>query len=260
MLAAYELVAPHATLIAKSTPIPGVIQAIYGSREGGAHRHRHFDTHTPAPTMELAGRVCYAAYGCKSAKTDSHEGYLQNILRQNHGSVLEHSSYTFLLSGISRADSHEIVRHRHFSFSQESQRYVMQNEPFRISVHPAMIDSSESLMPLYEFGETVTEDFIKARAFYDGLREDGYGHKQASEAARQFIPNAAAVEMVVTGNVRSWLEFISKRDHPAADASIQDIARQVYEILKLELPEIFSEEAREIWDTNAEQEAPKTSA
>lgn len=243
----FVLLEPHAVLIAKSTPIPGVIGGLYEAL-GGEYRERHDVTDSPAPTMEFAGRVCYEAFACKNEATDSHEGYLRNIAEKNHGSVFEHSSFSFFFSGISRADSHEIVRHRHFSFSQKSQRYVLNSTPFEISLHPTLFEAAKDSQELFNFAERVADDFESAQAEYEVLRSMGYSRKQAAEAARSYLPNAAAVNMVVTGNVRSWMEFVSKRHHPSADASLQHLAGLVYDILKKELPEVFSEEARAIWD------------
>ena len=243
----FVLLEPHAVLIAKSTPIPGVIQGLYEAL-GGSYRERHDKTDSPAATMEFAGRTCYEAFSCKSEATDSHEGYLRNIANQNHGSVFEHSSFSFFFSGISRADSHELVRHRHFSFSQKSQRYVLNSTPFEISLHPTLFEAMEDSQELHNFADRIADDFESAQAEYEVLRNMGYSRKQAAEAARLYLPNAAAVNIVVTGNVRSWMEFVSKRHHPSADASLQHLAGLVYDILKEELPEVFSEEARAIWD------------
>lgn len=246
----YELVDPWVTLLQKSTPLENLIPTLYDLL-GGEQRERHSDTSSPRATIEFAGRICYKALKAKNPDTDSHRGYIHNILKQKHYSVLEHSSYTFLLTGISRADSHEIVRHRHFSFSQESQRFVMQSEPFQISIHPTI--ERYGVGDIEYYAEYLAKDFEFANDLYDTLKKEGLKHKQAAEAARQVLPNAAAVTMVVTGNVRSWMEFVSKRDHPAADAAIQKIAWQVANILASELPEVFDEESRAIWDEEFSQ-------
>ena len=253
----YRLLIPNALLIAKSVPVPGVIPALYALNDG-AERERFENTDSAQPVIEFAGRVCYHAFGCKNAKTDSAEGYIRNILDQSHFSVLEHSSFTFYLTGISRADSHEIVRHRHFSFSQKSQRYVLEKTPYEISVHPAIYEAHAG-DELDLFADEISQGFEEAKDSYDSFRILGMTHKEASEAARQYIPNAAAVDMVVTGNARSWLEFISKRNHEAADRSLNYLAFQVWEALRSELPEVFSYEAREIWDDAFAQGKPKDS-
>ena len=251
----YRLLAPNALLIAKSVPVPGVIQALYDLNDG-ADRERFENLDSAQPVIEFAGRVCYHAFGCKNANTDSAEGYINNILDQKHFSVLEHSSFSFYFTGISRADSHEIVRHRHFSFSQKSQRYVLEKTPYEISVHPTIhyvhLDDGHE-----DFAEEIVCGFDNAKEAYDNLRTLGLTHKEASEAARQYIPNAAAVDMVVTGNARSWLEFISKRNHEAADQSLNYLAGQVWEILQKELPEVFSYQARKLWDEQFAQGKPK---
>lgn len=223
------------------------IQDIY-DQANGSYRDRDEDP-GGLPLIELAGRGCYEAYGRTNEKTDSHEGYVGNILSQKHYSVLEHVTYSFHIKGISRAESHELVRHRHFGFSQQSQRFCIVKEPYEVALHPTLLEIYEEK----ELLEKLAADFIQAEAIYNDARERGYGRKQAAEAARAFLPNAAATHMVVTGNLRSLLEFISKRDHEAADAGIRAVAQEIHAILKEDLPEIFSDEARSIWDTDFAQ-------
>lgn len=218
------------------------IHKVY-EQANGSYRDRDDDL-SSLPVIELAGRGCYEAYGRNNEKTDSHEGYVSNILTQKHYSVLEHGVYSFRLEGISRAESHEIVRHRLLSFSQQSQRFCVVKEPYEVALHPTLLDEygEEELLAVF------SPSFELAEGTYKNLREKGYDRKPASEAARAFLPNAAATHMVVTGNLRSWIEFISKRDHEAADAGIRAVAQEIHAILKEDLPEIFSDEARAIWD------------
>ena len=89
------------------------INSVYEAFNG--RRYRDKET-VPAKTVEYAGRGCYEAYSRKNSKTDSYEDYIYNILKQKHFSVLENTSFTIELDGVSRAATHEIVRHRHFSF------------------------------------------------------------------------------------------------------------------------------------------------
>src|SRR5213075_1450348 len=84
------------------------------------------DTEVGAERLaEVAGRVCYMSYG-KGRKTNRE--FLQHIVEVGHGSVLEHGVWSFLITGVSRSFTHELVRHRHFSYSQLSQRYVNESE------------------------------------------------------------------------------------------------------------------------------------
>ena len=74
--------------------------------------------------IEFAGRLCYESFNLPSEKTKTNSGYVQNVIGLGHESVLEHASVTFYIEGVSRSLSHELIRHRHLSFSELSQRYV----------------------------------------------------------------------------------------------------------------------------------------
>lgn len=431
------------TPIAVTKSIPVNVEAVYKNHDG-ALRTRDL-TQSGQSVIELAGRTCYAAYGRKNEKTDSHEGYIGNMISQAHWSVVEHASVTFHIQGISRAETHELVRHRHLSFclsgdtkvyldrpnrngpgdgkkspsqtrtlrqlwemwqdrrrtyvktatirsvspeghvihqhiknvyysgekdvyevelengykikstldhlfmvdpgeekfsrlgdlsvgdevvvngrkveldhinndpmdnrpenvqplcspchhaktmgtppmkvyrskiesitkvgveetfdlemggyhnfvangfvvhnSQESQRYVVVQRPYRVALHPTLLKAydEEDLL------DTLICDFEYVETLYNELREKGYNRKQASEAARAFLPNAAATEITVTGNLRSWVEFVSKRDSDAADAGIRKLAQAIGDQLSVMFPEVFGEDARPIWDETCEQ-------
>lgn len=236
------------TPIAVTKSIPVNVQAVYDAHNG-AERDRDLQP-SGQSVIELAGRTCYAAYGRKNEKTDSHDGYIGNMISQAHWSVVEHASVTFHIQGISRAETHELVRHRHLSLSQESQRYVVVQRPYKVALHPTLLEAygEEDLL------DTLICDFEYVETLYNELREKGYNRKQASEAARAFLPNAAATEITVTGNLRSWVEFVSKRDSDAADAGIRKLAQTIGDQLSVMFPEVFGEDARPIWDENYEQE------
>lgn len=236
------------TMVGHSSPLSSEVSWIYLDGEG-EDRDRDYADSRGLSVLEVAGRGCYEAYGRKNEKTDSFDGYVKSMLEQKHYSVLEHVSISIHLKGISRAASHEIVRHRHFSFSQQSQRYRASKTPYEVALHPELLKhyKEEELMAF------LVPDFVIASDVYDGLRKKGLAHKQASEAARAFLPNAAATHMVVTGNLRSWIEFVSKRDHPAADLEMQEIAKEVHRVLNTYYPEAFDAEARALWDENFAQ-------
>src|SRR5690625_2490620 len=102
------------------------------------HINWESDTDVPGEALaEFAGRICYLSFGPDAGFEGGHKlikgrtsnkEYLDNILNVRHGSVLEHANWTFLFEGISRALTHELVRHRHFSYSQLSQRYVDESD------------------------------------------------------------------------------------------------------------------------------------
>ena len=92
--------------------------------------------------VEFAGRACYQSWSKPNPKTATNAGYLRHIIDVGHFSVLEHASVSFYITGISRSCTHELIRHRHFSYSQLSQRYVPENES-QIVVPPGMEGDDE---------------------------------------------------------------------------------------------------------------------
>lgn len=226
------------------------------------------EDHMPdaASLIQLAGRKCYNAHGRKNPETADNAGYIANLLSQHHYSPLEHVSFTFLIQGVSRSLTHELVRHRHFSFSQESQRYVLAARDPEIVVPPATlaleVDGKKATdLPQEAYDRLMTEQFGETydcvRDSYNFLREQGFSHKEAAEAARFETPNGDATQIVVTGNARSWMEFIEKRDADGADAEIRRLAKVIGRTLAWELPEVFDEDAKKLWSGKSEQKAVK---
>jgi thymidylate synthase (FAD) len=185
---------------------------------------------------EAAGRLCYKSFRRPNPATASNDGYMLNILRQGHYSVLEHSSASFLVRGVSRALLAELSRHRHLSFSVVSQRYVSYSD-----TEPVIPPAAEGTP-----AETaIANAYADALKRYEWLVEDltarGLKRKQAREAARAVLPNAAPVDMVVTGNLRAWRDVLGKRWHVAADAEIQEFAGLVLGHLRSIAPNSFQD-------------------
>jgi thymidylate synthase (FAD) len=185
---------------------------------------------------EAAGRLCYKSFRRPNPATASNDGYMLNILRQGHYSVLEHSSASFLVRGVSRALLAELSRHRHLSFSVVSQRYVSYSD-----TEPVIPPAAEGTP-----AETaIVNAYADALKRYEWLVEDltarGLKRKQAREAARAVLPNAAPVDMVVTGNLRAWRDVLGKRWHVAADAEIQEFAGLVLGHLRSIAPNSFQD-------------------
>jgi len=176
---------------------------------------------------EFAGRACYQSWKKPNPATATNAGYLEHILQVGHLSVLEHGSATFYMTGISRSLTHELIRHRHFSYSQLSQRYVperdaMMVEPDVIAEDPelhakfleAAAASQQAYIELLEGLEKKFADVPNAT-----LRR-----KQARQAARSVLPNATETRIVVTGNYRAWRHFIAMRATEHADVEIRAAA------------------------------------
>lgn len=182
--------------------------------------------------MEFAGRACYQSFHKPNEYTRANKDYLANIIRQQHESVLEHASATFYIEGVSRAFTHELVRHRHFSYSQLSQRFVDESEA-RVVVPPALRDLNNPELTDGDFLEKY-QDIVGDLSEYTDLTR-----KQIREAARAVLPNCLETKIVVTGNVRAWRQFLWRRLDPSADAEIQEVAWLLLEQLRKEFPSLF---------------------
>jgi len=182
---------------------------------------------------EVAGRLCYQSWGRPNPRTATNEGYLANILRQGHESVLEHASVTFYVEGVSRALLAELTRHRHLSFSVVSQRYVDAAQLDR--VWPPIVDEldSETRDQIADLIAVQYDENLRAYGeIVEILMAKGYKRKEAREAARAVLPNAVESPMVVTGNLRAWRDVLKKRHHVAADKEIQRFAGEVLRHLR----------------------------
>jgi len=192
--------------------------------------------HTPEPerTVALAARLCYssASIGAlheKLSQADITE-FLEKIMSLGHQSVLEHVSFTFGIEGISRACSHQLVRHRLASYSQQSQRYVtFQGDDFPL-VLPESISASPQRLEIFNRA-------VKAAAkAYRELVDDGV----PAEDARFVLPNAAETKIIVTMNARELLHFFELRCCERAQWEIRAMAIEMLRLVKPVAPVIFS--------------------
>jgi thymidylate synthase (FAD) len=177
--------------------------------------------------VEFAGRACYQSWSKPNPKTATNAGYLRHIIDVGHFSVLEHASVSFYITGISRSCTHELIRHRHFSYSQLSQRYVPEKES-QVVVPPGMEDDPELRQILSEAADatraTYTELLSKLEAKFADQPNAVLRRKQARQAARAVLPNATETRIVVTGNYRAWRHFIAVRASEHADVEIRRLA------------------------------------
>jgi thymidylate synthase (FAD) len=200
------------------------------------------DTEVGAEKLaEIAGRVCYMSYG-KGRKTN--EAFLSHIIGVGHGSVLEHGVWSFVFTGVSRSFTHELIRHRHFSYSQLSQRYV--DESDSDFIEPDVIADDPELHAAW------TEAVNAARLGYDRLvagLESRFGQvedrtlrrKMARQAARSVLPNATETKIFVTANARALRHFIELRGSEHADVEIRKVAVEVLRIMQREAPNMFAD-------------------
>lgn len=197
-----------------------------------------------ATLVKFAGQLCYMSFGEKRSRSSKTVEYLEHIRESKHGSVYEHASYSFLLYGIDRAVTHEIVRHRAgFGFSQVSQRYV--DGPALRFVMPRKYQKDEALARLF------CTSIDRARQEYDDrasrLSEIYEApatatvskRKSVNQDARRCLPNETEAPIVITGNGRSWRHFVESRASGAADDSIREPAFKVGMILRTVAPALF---------------------
>lgn len=182
--------------------------------------------------VEFAGRSCYQSFHRPNPATEKVDDYIHHIIEMGHESVLEHTQFTFYITGVTRAFTHELIRHRHLSYSQLSQRFVNE-ENANIVMPPAILEQGGAGTEAYD---TVVKNADKAfkryRKLVDNLTEAGYKRKQAREAARAVLPNNVETRIVVTGNARAWRDMLKKRLDPAADAEIRQVSQMLLKELK----------------------------
>ncbi len=201
------------------------------------------DTEVGAEKLsEMGGRVCYMSFG-KGRKTN--QEYLGNIIGVGHGSVLEHAVWNFVITGVSRSFTHELVRHRAgFGYSQLSQRYVDEStadfvEPDCIAedgeLHTVWI---ESIRQSHEAYNKLVEGLSRK---YESEPSKTLRRKLARQAARSVLPNATETKIFVTANARALRHFIELRASEHAEVEIRKVAIVMLKLLQKESPSIFGD-------------------
>jgi thymidylate synthase (FAD) len=196
--------------------------------------------------IEFAGRICYMSFGPRQSPRTNSE-YIANLIRQGHGSVLEHANWTFLLSGVTRAFTHQLVRHRAgFSFSQLSQQY--HDETDATFVTPAGLDHHPAALEAWHDAVSATRRAYRAilNALNSEENESRAGNKKESiraihSAARSVLPNATETKIVVTANARALRHFITVRGSLEGDYEMRAVSRLIYELLRSDAPALASD-------------------
>lgn len=179
---------------------------------------------SPQALLEHAGRVCY-----RSESRGNAGPFLRARIQEGHESLIEHASVTFEIDGISRACSHQLVRHRIASYSQESQRYVDMSAP-RFVIPPSVAENPQALAVWNEFMEQVAETYRRLREL--GVRK---------EDSRFVLPNATATRIVVTMNFRALRHFFSVRCDQAAQWEIRELALEMLRQVHALAPDVFGD-------------------
>ncbi len=203
------------------------------------HLHVELLAHTPEPekTCALAARTCYSAMEYDELKALVNEkdqaAFLRRIVASGHLSVLEHASFTFGISGVSRALLAQITRHRIASFSVQSQRYVSLEKGFGYIVPPRIRELGEAAVKEFE------AQMAQMQAWYQGWQEKLGSGEGSNEDARFVLPNACETHITVTMNARELLHFFSLRCCNRAQWEIRALAREMLRLCKQVSPVIF---------------------
>lgn len=209
---------------------------------------------TPLPPgahlVTAAGQVCYASWGPQRTPTAQAQRYIRRLIASGHHSVLEHAVYSFLLYGISRSLTHELVRHRFLSLSQLSQRYVsgaslrfverpeFQRDPELHTLFERRIDRvAQQYRELAD--ELTTLQLAGDPLLGADSRTDR--RKKVQQAARALLPNETETILVATANARAWRWILSLRGSPHAEIEIRELAVRILACLRQADPLLFGD-------------------
>lgn len=200
-------------------------------------------SHTPNPEaiIAMAARLCYSPSDIESLKQKTaardQKGFVEKLMKMGHMSPIEHASFTFAVEGISRACSHQLVRHRLASYSQQSQRYVSEEAGFDFVIPQAIKGDVELENYFIEF-------MAKAQKAYNRivkkLNKKGITGEAANQDARFVLPNAAETKIMITMNARELLHFFRQRCCNRAQWEIRAMAIEILKLVSGIAPTVFA--------------------
>lgn len=186
-----------------------------------------------------AGRQCYSERFAMELKEEADEEkmgeFLRRLIRSGHESPLEHAKFTFAIEGVSRVLTHQLVRHRIASYSQQSQRYVRMDD-FDFVIPPSIEENKEAREEFLRLMEEIRKGYVKIRKCLEKTKGNS-----AEEDARFVLPQAVETKIVVTMNVRELLHFFRERCCARAQWEIRELAERMLAICKEHLPAVFED-------------------
>ena len=196
--------------------------------------------------VEAAGRVCYMSFGPKQSPRSTSE-YIKNLIVMGHESVLEHVNWSFVLAGVSRSLTHQLVRHRvGFSYSQLSQQY--HDECEANFVIPSDVEANPRAYAAWRRATNVTKKAYKEilQALQKEERHNSSLKRNQKEnlralrsAARSVLPNCTETIVFMTANARALRHFLSVRGNIVGDIEMRHLAVELLRCLKKEAPALF---------------------
>jgi thymidylate synthase (FAD) len=209
--------------------------------------------HTPNPeeTVAMAAKLCYSPSDITALRekieTKDQKAFVEKLMKMGHMSPIEHASFTFAIEGISRACSHQLVRHRLASYSQQSQRYVSERSKLKTQ-NSKLEETFDYIIPPLIKEDTITRQIfekfmLEAQRTYDllieRLAEKGIVGEAANQDARFVLPNAAETKIIVTMNARELLHFFRQRCCYRAQWEIRQMAEEMLKLVNKVAPTIF---------------------
>ncbi|MBA4373763.1 MAG: thymidylate synthase (FAD) [Thermodesulfovibrio sp.] len=199
--------------------------------------------HTPNPeeTIAMAAKLCYSPSGIESLKerieAKDQKQFVEKLTKMGHMSPLEHASFTFAIEGISRACSHQLVRHRLASYSQQSQRYVSEEAGFDYVI-PETIKGDKELERYFK--DVMAKTQKAYNHIVQRLHEKGIKGEAANQDARFVLPNACETKIMVTMNARELLHFFQQRCCNRAQWEIRAMAIEMLKLVRELAPILFA--------------------
>ena len=182
--------------------------------------------------LEKIGRVCYKSEG--NISQDSAENFIRRIIKSGHESVIEHASVTVRIV-CDRGVSHELVRHRIASYSQESTRYCNYAQD-RFGSELAFIKPC-----FWEEGSEAYQVWVKEMASIETAYFELLQMGEEPQKARSILPNSLKTEIVATMNLRAWRNFFKLRTHKSAHPQMREIALPLLQKFKKTIPIVFDD-------------------
>jgi thymidylate synthase (FAD) len=197
--------------------------------------------------IEFAGRICYMSFGQNQSSKPNSE-YIRHLIEMGHESVLEHATWTFLLAGVSRAFTHQLVRHRvGFSFSQLSQQYHDETqtefiEPTGLSHYPRAREIWKSTVENTRIAyQNILAILDEASDAKDSLLNPRELRRAIRSAARSVLPNATETKIVVTANARGIRHFLKVRGTIPGDLEMRQVAAALLSEVGKQAPSLFAD-------------------
>ncbi|KHS82282.1 FAD-dependent thymidylate synthase [Pectobacterium carotovorum] len=196
--------------------------------------------------VEASGRLCYMSFGELNQSPKNSAQYIMNLIEKGHESVLEHLNWTFLITGVSRAFTHQLVRHRAgFSYSQLSQQYHDESDaefvvPVEVKNNPELFDAwKKHIEACLEFYKTSLLDINSNQKMDNFSKKENM--RALRSASRSILPNATETKIIVTANARAIRHFLKMRGSLDGDYEMRMVSEKIYNIVRCDAPALFQD-------------------